>query len=572
MRHDPAALYRALLAPPRRRSRQVAPAAALAVLAAPAVVGVVTVGMLAERLAPWVVLGVVGMVTVLLLGLAELPKGHPAQLADRPVARSVTAAALLAERVVLLAACAAVVARLLAAVVPALAGAVPALAVLAVALVLTARLVPWPEDLARRRTATVLAWVAAAVLSVVVLAGVGAAATGDLPDPPVRIASGWAPLPEMVTVGVAVALAGVVLQHALVPGGSRRLRVVRVGAAGLVVVAVLGVVAAGLAVGAEPPLLSLAAAGLGEWVVPWTAVGLGGGLLVAASSALSGSPRSLAGWPGAARDWSPKSSGRRGLVALTLLAAATVLLTAGDPARLVAAYAVVVLLLAVLVLLAGRRAWRERLEMLYQPAARRSARRGRVLTGVAATVAGAMVVLAAVRGWPALLAVAVASAMMWGVDRHDRELRDRLALTLPGQDRPLPTVVRAFVVVTALDRPAVRAVAYARAMRATSIEALTVPAGERDAATLRQEWAALDLPVPLVELAAPSDDPAAGVVEHVAAARRAEPDGLAVVYLPELAAGRRRPLLGGAPGRLRGRLLVLPGTVVTTVPWHTEKS
>src|SRR5690606_18575105 len=76
---------------------------------------------------------------------------------------------------------------------------------------------------------------------------------------------------------------------------------------------------------------------------------------------------------------------------------------------------------------------------------------------------------------PAALALGAGWVMMWGVSRHDREQRARLALAHAAEDRPLPTVVRAFVVVPALDRPTVRAVAYARALRATSLEALTVP-------------------------------------------------------------------------------------------------
>src|SRR5690606_27293504 len=241
---------------------------------------------------------------------------------------------------------------------------------------------------------------------------------------------------------------------------------------------------------------------------------------------------------------------------------------AADATTLVACYAAVVLVLTVLTLTPGRRLWGRALDTLYQPVARRRARVGRVATGVGAAVAGVLLLVVAVRGWPVVPALALGSAMMWGVSRHDRELAD--ALSHVGEDRPLPTAVRAFVVVRAVDRPAVRAVTYARALRATSLEALTVPDGEQEAAGRREEWAALDLPVPLVELAAASGHAATAVVEHVAAARRAEPTGLAVVYLPEVTARSlwRRLLLGRQTARLRARLLALPGTVVTTVPWR----
>src|SRR5690625_2757397 len=135
-------------------------------------------------------------------------------------------------------------------------------------------------------------------------------------------------------------------------------------------------------------------------------------------------------------------------------------------------------------------------------------------------------------------------------------------------------VVRACDIALQLARPALRAVTVARALRATSVELLTVAADEGAAASVRRRWEALDLPVALVELAAPPGRGAEAVVAHVAAARRAEPDGLAVVYLPAVTGAVRwyRRLAGSPAHRLRRRLAELPGTVVTDVPWKIEES
>ncbi|MCM3660133.1 hypothetical protein M3148_03865 [Georgenia satyanarayanai] len=558
---DPAAFHRALLARPRGRQRHPAPAAALVALAAPAAASVTGLGMLADELARWAVLGTVGALGVILLALAQLPEDAPRG------ADGVRMPALLVERVLLLAASAAAAAELL--VTTGLALPRPLLAAVLVALALVARLAVAPPD--RRRVTAGLGVLAAVVLAVVVAAGAGAAAGGGPPGPPVRSGLGRSALTQLLAVGGAVALTGAVLQPALLV--TRRRGLPRAATAGAAVVLVLALVGGGLALGDEVLLLAVTDAGLGGWAEPWVAVVLAGGLLAAGTSALSGLPRPPATWP-ASRGWPAGAAGRRLSTAVAGAAVAVVLLGGGQPWRLVACYAVAVLLLALLALHAGRREWRRRLEILYRPAGRRTARRARALTGIGTGMSAALLLLAMPRGWPALVAVAAGSAMMWGVSRHDRELRARLALDHVSQDRPLPTVVRAFVVVTELDRPAVRAITCARAMRATSVEALTVPVDEDAAASLRRQWAALDLPVALVELAAPSGDTGAGVVAHVAAARRAEPDGLAVVYLPETTARRwwRRLLLGSGPQRLRTRLLALPGTVVTTVPWPTEES
>lgn len=558
---DPAAFHRALLARPRGRQRHPAPAAALVALVAPAAAAVVGLGLQAEGLARWAVLGAVGALGVLLLSLAQLPEDAP------PGADGVRTPALLAERVLLLAAAAAAAAELLTAA--GLAVPRPVLAAVLVFLALAARLaVAQPV---RRRVTAGLGTVAAVVLAVVLAAGAVAAGSGALPDGPAGSGVGRSAPAQLLALGGAVALTAAVLQPALLV--TRRRALPHAAGAGAAVALVLALVGAGLVLGSDALLPAVAREGLGAWAASGVAVVLAGALLAAGASALSGLPRPPATWL-VSRRWPAGAAGRRLSTAVAGAAVVVVLVAGAEPRGLVACYAAVVLLLALLALLAGRREWRRRLEVLNRPASRRTARRARAATGVGTLTAAVLLLLAVPRGWPALVAVAAGSAMMWGVSRHDRELRERLALEHAAQDRPLPTVVRAFVVVPELDRPAVRAVTYARAMRATSVEALTVPGDEDAAARLRRQWAALELPVPLVELAAPAGDPGAGVVAHVAAARRAEPDGLAVVYLPETTARRRwrRLLLGSGPQRLRTRLLALPGTVVTAVPWPTEES
>ncbi|WP_168202692.1 hypothetical protein [Georgenia wutianyii] len=559
----PATLHQALTGEPVRRERLPVPGAALTVLTAAAMFG--TLGSRAADLAAWVVLVLGAVLALALAGLRRLPDAREVRrhLGPWPV----VAASSVLERVLLIAASVSLAVVLLGVAVPAVRdrGLLPVLVLTAVVLVvhLTA---PSRE---RWRALAAVGWTGAAVVVLLVLmatVGLASGADSDVPDPSRAAAGGG-----VLAVLVAGALSGVLLRPAL-PGHRGRPVADRRGtarslAAGAGVLVTLVAVAAGVpAGGEEPTILGVADVGAPHVLVQVCAVLLAVVLLVTAVTSLSGAV--LPARPGEA------PAGRETRTGAVLLAAGAALATvlASDVVTLVVWYAVVILLATALTLHTGRRLWSRALETLYQPAARDRARAGRTVTTVAGAAVCASLVLVAVPGWPAVLAIALGSAMMWGVSRHDRELRAALAHV--GQDRPLPTAVRAFVVVHAVDRPAVRAVAYARALRATSLEALTVPRGEQEAAARREQWAALDVPVPLVELAATPANPDTAVVEHVATARRAEPAGLAVVYLPELTARGplRRLLLGRRTARLRARLLALPGTVVTTVPWPLEET
>ncbi|WP_324650912.1 hypothetical protein [Georgenia sp. H159] len=565
MSHDPAAFHRALLAGsrPLRREWHPVPVAAAAVLCGDAVLGT---GWPREAVG-WVVLTLLGGVALLLLGLRRVPE-RPALRRDLgPLGTPLAAAAILLGRVLLIAACASLAATLVGLVAPVPTGGVPVVAVLLLAVVGAARLVRW--GWARGRVLAVAEWCGVLALAATVVAGALVVGTHPREPLPRTVLTGQ----DVLAVLAAGALGGLLIRPALEgtrrgseqQAGQRVLGAVA-GVLGLLAVAAAG--AGGTSDAARGLTRVVAAAGPVPGAV--LAVLLAVVVLVGAATALSAPPLRWRSGGRAAQLGRPADEA--GTVAVTLSAAVAVWLAAGDVPVLVACYAVTVLLLAVLALGTGRRLWRRALDAMYQPAARRRAWQGRTVTGVGTVVASVLLLLAAVRGWAVVPALLLLSAMMWGVSRHDRELDARLVPE--GEDRALPTVVRAFVVAASLDRPALRAVTYARALRATSLEVLTVPPDDRAAATVRDQWAAAELPVPLVELAAPPGEAATAVVEHVAAALRAEPSGLAVVYVPEVWAKWwwRRLLVGRESRRLRRRLVALPGTVVTTVPWTTEES
>jgi hypothetical protein len=196
--------------------------------------------------------------------------------------------------------------------------------------------------------------------------------------------------------------------------------------------------------------------------------------------------------------------------------------------------------------------------------------------GLTATVLVVVLITKFARGaWIAILAMAAVYVLMQGVRRHYDAVRDELAL---GDDaeaaRALPSRVHAIVLLSRLHKPAMRAIAYARASRPSVIEAVTVNVDPDDIAALRDQWEVLDLPVPLKVLDSPFREITRPVLGYVKSIRRASPRDLVVVYIPEYVVGHwwEHLLHNQSALRLKGRLLFTPGVVVASVPWQLESS
>ena len=177
--------------------------------------------------------------------------------------------------------------------------------------------------------------------------------------------------------------------------------------------------------------------------------------------------------------------------------------------------------------------------------------------------------------WIALLAMALAYAGMVGIERHYRGVAAELALgDDPASSRALPSRVHALVLVSRVHKPTMRAVAYARATRPDTLEAVTVAVAGDDTERLEADWEAAGLPVPLRVLASPFREVTRPVVEYVRSIRRESPRDLVVLYLPEYVVGHwwERTLHNQSTARIRSRLRATPGVVVAFVPWQLQSS
>jgi len=134
----------------------------------------------------------------------------------------------------------------------------------------------------------------------------------------------------------------------------------------------------------------------------------------------------------------------------------------------------------------------------------------------------------------------------------------------------LPSRIHVVVLVSRLNTPALRAIAYARATRPTTLAAVTVRTNDRETDQLRRDWVDRDIPVPLTVLDSSFRDVTRPVIEHIRHLRTQSPRDVVAVYLPEYVVGHwwEQLLHNQSALRLKARLIFLPGVMVTNVPYQ----
>ncbi len=269
-----------------------------------------------------------------------------------------------------------------------------------------------------------------------------------------------------------------------------------------------------------------------------------------------------------------------GIVALA--AGAMVLIWAFDAqvTRLIQLYIVGVFVSFTLSQLGMVKHWNALLRTEPDPAARARMYRSRIINAIGLGLTGTVLVVVLLTkfthgAWLAILAMGIVFMLMLAIRKHYDSVRDELALGEdPGAEKALPSRVHAIVLLSKLHKPAMRALAYARASRPSVLEAVTVAVDPDDVLELRAEWEALGIPVDLKVLDSPFREITRPIVGYVRSVRRESPRDLVVVYIPEYVVGHwwEQLLHNQSALRLKSRLLFTPGVVVASVPWQLESS
>jgi hypothetical protein len=130
------------------------------------------------------------------------------------------------------------------------------------------------------------------------------------------------------------------------------------------------------------------------------------------------------------------------------------------------------------------------------------------------------------------------------------------------------------VLVSRLHKPTLRALAFAKAARPSTLEALTVSIDPDETARLVKVWEEADTGVPLKVIASPYREVTNPIIDYVKNLRRESPRDVVTVYIPEYVVGHwwEQILHNQSALRLKGRLLFTPNVMVTSVPFHLASS
>ncbi|WP_127127150.1 APC family permease [Georgenia sp. SYP-B2076] len=267
-----------------------------------------------------------------------------------------------------------------------------------------------------------------------------------------------------------------------------------------------------------------------------------------------------------------------GIIILAAGAIAFIVAFNAEVTRLIQLYIVGVFVSFTLSQLGMVRYWTRHLGTQMERRTRVRMRRSRAINGFGFVMTAVVLLIVLVTkfghgAWITLLLMGVLFVTMRAIRRHYRQVARDLVVADPSASRALPSRVHGIVLVSKLHEATMRAVAYARATRPSTLEAVTVDIDAEETAALRRAWDDLGLPVPLTVLDSPFREITRPVVEYVRSVRRASPRDLVVVFVPEYVVSHwwEQALHNQSALRLKSRLLFTPGVVLASVPFQLHE-
>lgn len=269
-----------------------------------------------------------------------------------------------------------------------------------------------------------------------------------------------------------------------------------------------------------------------------------------------------------------------GILFLALAAIAFIVAFRAEVTALIQLYIVGVFVSFTLSQIGMVRHWTWLLRTEQDPAARRRMMRSRVINTVGFICTGTVLIVVVVTkfvegAWIAILAMGSLFLIMKMIHRH----YDTVAAELAEQEAEqgevvLPSRNHAVVLVSKLHLPTLRALAYAKATRPDTLEAITVNVDDADTRQLVHRWQESDITVPLKVIASPYREITRPILDYVKRVSRESPRTVVTVFIPEYVVGHwwEHVLHNQSALRLKGRLLFEPGVMVTSVPWQLSSS
>ncbi|OYD69753.1 amino acid/polyamine/organocation transporter (APC superfamily) [Rhodococcus sp. OK302] len=266
-----------------------------------------------------------------------------------------------------------------------------------------------------------------------------------------------------------------------------------------------------------------------------------------------------------------------GILFLSGAAIAFVVVFGAEVTKLIQLYIVGVFVSFVLSQTGMIKHWTRHLKSETDKSQRAKMQRSRVINSIGLAMTGAVLIIVlitkfAAGAWIAIVAMIAIFCVMKMIRRH----YDSVATELEEQewDGVLPSRTHSIVLVSKLHMPTMRALAYARATRPDTLEAITVNVDEPDTRALVRQWEKSDVTVPLKVIESPYREITKPVLDYVNRVRRDSPRDVVTVFIPEYVVGHwwEQILHNQSALRLKSRLLFQPGVMVTSVPWQLNSS
>lgn len=255
-----------------------------------------------------------------------------------------------------------------------------------------------------------------------------------------------------------------------------------------------------------------------------------------------------------------------GILMLSFLAAALLIVFDANTDRLIPLYAVGVFLSFTLSQSGMVRHWLR----LHGPNWRRSL----VINGTGAVATGVVTIIIAgtkfIHGaWVVVVLVPCLVALFYGIYLHYQGVAEQLQV--PETPKPLPEerIGTVIVPIAGINRAVIRTLAYARAL-SEDVTAVHVTDDLAAAEVLRSEWERWNNGVPLLILETPYRSFLSPFLTYIDALDARSPGRLVTVVLPEAVSAHwwQNLLHNQTALRLKLALLSRPNTVVTDVPYH----
>ncbi|WP_081709869.1 APC family permease [Arthrobacter sp. 35W] len=268
-----------------------------------------------------------------------------------------------------------------------------------------------------------------------------------------------------------------------------------------------------------------------------------------------------------------------GVLALALGAIILIVAFNADVTKLIQLYIVGVFISFTASQIGMVRHWGRELRRVKDKHARRLMLRSRTINAVGFSMTATVLIIVLITkfeqgAWIALLAMLVLFLIMWSIRAHYDNVAKELAVEDDASARALPSRVHAVILVSHVRKPVLRALAFARASRPSTLEAITVDIDATETERTVADWDRLEIPVPLTVLASPYRETITPIMNHITAMRRDSPRDLIVVYIPEYVVGKwwEQLVHNQTALRIKTRLHFEPGVMVASVPWQLKSS